>query len=223
MDLNTVLSSLSFDNSRFDEINNNNIEHMDITSLFKLENNIINNINKLKISQKDLDLLYLNYGSIKNKLNKKIDNNKNLLININMQKEEYERNDHKRNLLYLSKEYNSLLEKTNTKALLEVIKNLEQKIDLLKKDIKNKKLLQKYSKVRDSFNNVTIFVNTEKFDNKSSIVPTSLSAEEKIFWYEKRIEELIEKQMIFDKYIYLLENLYNDFLEKRMLDITISK
>jgi len=223
MDLNTVLSSLSFDNSRFDEINNNNIEHMDITSLFKLENNIINNINKLKISQKDLDLLYLNYGSIKNKLNKKIDNNKNLLININMQKEEYERNDHKRNLLYLSKEYNSLLEITNTKALLEVIKNLEQKIDLLKKDIKNKKLLQKYSKVRDSFNNVTIFVNTEKFDNKSSIVPTSLSAEEKIFWYEKRIEELIEKQMIFDKYIYLLENLYNDFLEKRMLDITISK
>ena len=223
MDLNTVLSSLSFDNSRFDEINNNNIEHMDITSLFKLENNIINNINKLKISQKDLDLLYLNYGSIKNKLNKKIDNNKNLLININMQKEEYERNDHKRNLLYLSKEYNSLLEKTNTKALLEVIKNLEQKIDLLKKDIKNKKLLQKYSKVRDSFNNVTIFVNTEKFDNKSSIVPTSLFAEEKIFWYEKRIEELIEKQMIFDKYIYLLENLYNDFLEKRMLDITISK
>jgi len=223
MDLNTVLSSLSFDNSRFDEINNNNIEHMDITSLFKLENNIINNINKLKISQKDLDLLYLNYGSIKNKLNKKIDNNKNLLININMQKEEYERNDHKRNLLYLSKEYNSLLEITNTKALLEVIKNLEQKIDLLKKDIKNKKLLQKYSKVRDSFNNVTIFVNTEKFDNKSSIVPTSLSAEEKIFWYEKRIEELIEKQMIFDKYIYLLENLYNDFLEKRMLDITLSK
>ena len=223
MDLNTVLSGLSFDNSRFDEINNSNIEHMDITSLFKLENNIINNINKLKISQKDLDLLYLNYGSIKNKLNKKIDNNKNLLININMQKEEYERNDHKRNLLYLSKEYNSLLEITNTKALLEVIKNLEQKIDLLKKDIKNKKLLQKYSKVRDSFNNVTIFVNTEKFDNKSSIVPTSLSAEEKIFWYEKRIEELIEKQMIFDKYIYLLENLYNDFLEKRMLDITISK
>ena len=140
-----------------------------------------------------------------------------------MQKEEYERNDHKRNLLYLSKEYNSLLEKTNTKALLEVIKNLEQKIDLLKKDIKNKKLLQKYSKVRDSFNNVTIFVNTEKFDNKSSIVPTSLFAEEKIFWYEKRIEELIEKQMIFDKYIYLLENLYNDFLEKRMLDITLNK
>lgn len=223
MDLNTVLSSLSFDNSRFDEINNNNIEHMDITSLFKLENNIINNINKLKISQKDLDLLYLNYGSIKNKLNKKIDNNKNLLININMQKEEYERNDCKRNLLYLSKEYNSLLEKTNTKSLLEIIKNLEQKIDLLKNDIKNKKLLQKYSKVRDSFNNVTIFVNTEKFDNKSSIVPTILSSEEKILWYEKRIEELIEKQMIFDKYIYLLENLYNDFLEKRMLDITLSK
>jgi len=223
MDLNTVLSGLSFDNSRFDEINNSNIEHMDITSLFKLENNIINNINKLKISQKDLDLLYLNYGSIKNKLNRKIDNNKNLLININMQKEEYERNDCKRNLLYLSKEYNSLLEKTNTKSLLEIIKNLEQKIDLLKNDIKNKKLLQKYSKVRDSFNNVTIFVNTEKFDNKSSIVPTILSSEEKILWYEKRIEELIEKQMIFDKYIYLLENLYNDFLEKRMLDITISK
>jgi len=223
MDLNTVLSGLSFDNSRFDEINNSNIEHMDITSLFKLENNIINNINKLKISQKDLDLLYLNYGSIKNKLNRKIDNNKNLLININMQKEEYERNDCKRNLLYLSKEYNSLLEKTNTKSLLEIIKNLEQKIDLLKNDIKNKKLLQKYSKVRDSFNNVTIFVNTEKFDNKSSIVPTILSSEEKILWYEKRIEELIEKQMIFDKYIYLLENLYNDFLEKRMLDITLSK
>ena len=223
MDINTILSSLSFDNSRFDEINSNNIEHMDISSLFKLENNIINNINKLKISKKDLDLLYLNYGSIKKKLNSKIDNNKNLLVNINIQKEEYERNDCKRNLLYLNKEYISLLEQTNTKELLNVIKNLEQKIEILKKDIKGKKLIQKYSKIRDSFNNITIFVNTEKFDNKSDVIPNNLSNEEKIIWYENRIEELIEKQMIFDKYVFMLENLYNDLLEKRMLDATFSK
>ena len=51
MDLNTVLSSLSFDNSRFDEINNNNIEHMDITSLFKLENNQLQGDSLLNIEQ----------------------------------------------------------------------------------------------------------------------------------------------------------------------------
>ena len=223
MDINTILNNLNFDNSRFDEINSANIEHMDISSLFKLENNIIDNINKLKLSKKDLDLLYLNYGSIKNKLNSKIDNNKNLLVNINIQKEEYERNDCKRNLLYLNKEYTLLLEQTNTKKLLNVIKNLEQKIDILKKDIKDKKLIQKHSKIRDSFNNITIFVNTEKFDNKTDAIPNNLSNEEKIIWYENRIGELIEKQMIFDKYIFMLENLYNDLLEKRMLDTTFSK
>ena len=219
MDIN-FLVNYSSDSSKFDEINNNNIEHLDIGSLFKLEENLINNIYKLKAKNKDLDIIYLKYHELKNKLNKKVENEKNLLIKINGQKEEYDKSDIKRKLIYLNKEYNFLIEQTNTKKLVERIKDLEQKINLLKGEIKDRKLTIEYNKIKNNYSKIIIFVNGEKFDNKIDVIPTNLPIEEKIVWYEKRIEETIEKKMIFDNYIFLLENLYNNILEKRMLDIT---
>lgn len=219
MDINYLLKQSS-DSSRFDEINNNNIEHLDIGSLFKLEENIIKNIQKLENKNKELDIMYLKYHELKNKLREKVINEKNLLIKINGQKEEYDKNDEKRKLLYVTKEYNSLLEQTNTKDLMDRIREVERKINLVKEELKDRRLTMQYNKVKSKYSKIIIFVNGEKFDNKMDIIPSNLSLEEKIVWYEKRIEEAIEKKMIFDNYLFSLENLYSEIIEKRMLDIT---
>lgn len=219
MDLSYLLKNSS-DLSKFDEINYNNIEHLDIGSLFKLEENIIKNIYKLENKNKELDIMYLKYQTLKTKLKEKVNIEKNLLIKINSQKEEYIKNDEKRKLLYVTKEYNSLLEQTNTKDLINRIKELDQKINLIKEEFKDRKLTLQYNKIKTKYSKIIIFVNSEKFDNKVDIIPNNLSVEEKIIWYEKRIEEIIEKKMIFDSYLFSLENLYKDIIEKRMLDVT---
>lgn len=219
MDINYLLKQSS-DSSRFDEINNNNIEHLDIGSLFKLEENIIKNIYKLENKNKELDIMYLKYHTLKNKLKEKVINEKKLLIKISGQKEEYDKNDEKRKLLYLTKEYNALLEQTNTKDLMDRINELEQKINLIREELKDRRLTMHYNKMKAKYSKIIIFVNSEKFDNKIDVIPNNLGVEEKIMWYEKRIEEIIEKKMIFDNYLFSLENLYNDIIEKRMLDIT---
>lgn len=219
MDINYLLKHSS-DSSKFDEINNNNIEHLDIGSLFKLEENIIKNIQKLENKNKDLDIIYLKYHELKNKLKEKVSSEKNMLIKISGQKEEYDKNDEKRKLLYVTKEYNSLFEQTNTKDLMDRIKEVEQKINLVKEGLKDRRLTMQYNKIKSKYSKIIIFVNGEKFDNKIDIIPNNLSLAEKITWYEKRIEEIIEKKMIFDNYLFSLENLYKDIIEKRMLDIT---
>ena len=219
MDINYLLK-YSSDSSRFDEINNNNLEHLDIGSLFKLEENIIKNIHKLENKNKDLDIIYLKYHELKNKLKDKVNNEKKLLIKISGQKEEYDKNDEKRKLLYLTKEYSFLLEQTNTKDLMDRIKEVEQKINLVKEELKDRRLTMHYKKIKSKYSKIIIFVNGEKFDNKIDVIPNNLSLEEKIIWYENRIDEIIEKKMIFDNYLFSLENLYSDIIEKRMLDIT---
>ena len=220
--MNSFFVCNDYDYSRFDELNSRNIEHMDISSLFKLENNIVNNINKMKENTKDLDIIYLNYKNLKNKIDSKINNDKELLIKINSKKDDYDKKDERKKLLFLTKEYNFFLEQTNTKELNKKISNLEKRINFLRENLKDKKLTLEYKKIKEQYKNILIFINSEKFDNKADAIPNNLNNKEKIDWYEKRIEELIEKQMIFDKYIYLLENLYNDILKKKMLDITFS-
>ena len=103
MDLYYLLKNSS-DLSKFDDINYNNIEHLDIGTLFKLEENVIKNIYKLENKNKELDIMYLKYQTLKTKLKEKVNTEKNLLIKINSQKEEYIKNDEKRKLLYLTKE-----------------------------------------------------------------------------------------------------------------------
>jgi len=219
MDINYLLKHSS-DSSKFDEINNNNIEHLDIGSLFKLEENIIKNIQKLENRNKDLDIIYLKYHELKNKLNEKVCNKKKLLVKINVQKEEYDKSELKRQLLYLTKEYNSLLGQTNTKDLVDRIKEIDKKINLIREELKDRRLTMQYNKIKSKYSRIVIFINSEKFDNKIDVIPNNLSLEERIMWYEKRIEEVVEKKMIFDNYLFSLENLYKDVIEKRMLDIT---
>ena len=220
--MNSFFVCNDYDYSRFDELNSRNIEHMDISSLFKLENNIVNNINKMKENTKDLDIIYLNYKNLKKRIDSKINNDKELLIKINSKKDDYDKKDERKKLLFLTKEYNFFLEQTNTKELNKKINNLEKRINFLRENLKDKKLTLEYKKIKEQYKNILIFINSEKFDNKVDVISNNLNNKEKIDWYEKRIEELIEKQMIFDKYIYLLENLYNDILKKKMLDITFS-
>lgn len=220
--MNSFLNDIKYDYAKFDELNNKNIEHMDITSIFKLENNIINKLDRINEKNKDLDIMYLNYRKLKSKIKSNIDNNKDLLIKINMYKEEFDKSDSRKKLLFLTKEYQFFQEQTNTKYLTDKIDGLENRINFIRENLKDRKITMQYNKIKSQYKNILIFINSEKFDNKSDIIPNNLGIDEKILWYEKRIEELIEKQMIFDKYIFLLENLYNDILKKRMLDITFS-
>ena len=222
MDINYLLNCSSNSN-KFDEFNSNNIEHMDIGSLFKLEENIINTVHKLESKTKDLDVIFFKYFELKEALKDKVNTEKDKLIKINSQKEEYNKNDCRRKLLYLNKEYNFLIEQTNTKILVDRIKELDKKINLIRKEIKDRKITIQYNKLKSKYNKIVIFVNSEKFDNKTDVIPNNLGVDEKIIWFEQRIEELIEKKMIFDNYLFCLENLYKDIIEKRMLDITSTK
>lgn len=217
------MDSFFNDYNDFIKLNNKNIEKMSISSLFELENNIVDDMNKLKETSKDLDLIYFNYKTLKDKINHKINNGKELLIMINSQKEYYDKKDIDKKLLFLINEYHFFLNQTNTEKINNIINNLENRINFLKDDLKSRKYTMEYKKIKEQYKNILIFINNKQFDNTEDIVPDNLNNEEKINWYEKSIEKLIQKQMVFDKYIYLLENLYNDMLNKKMLDITFSK
>ena len=110
--------------------------------------------------------------------------------------------------------------KTNTKTLISKINDIDNKINLLREKLKDRKLTIQYNKIKSKYNKIIIFVNSEKFDNKNDIIPNNITLEEKIKWYQNRIDELIEKQMILDNYIILLKNLYKNIIEKRILYIT---
>ncbi len=221
MDVNNILNEL--EERRVNKINNNDLEGLDINTMFKLETEIIDDINQLQEKYKNLDLIYFNYNKMKNKIKNKIEDKKKLLVKISMQKEEFNKIETKKKAIFLSKEYSFYKEQTNTKKLIEKIKNLCNKIDLLKGNMKNRKLTLEYNKIKEKYREIMIFVSSEKFDGKNETIPSNLTNEEKIEWLNKRIEEYIEKQMIFDNYIYLLENYYNEILDKKISNISLSK
>lgn len=221
MDVNNILNEL--EERRVNKINNNDLEGLDINTMFKLETEIIEDINQLQEKYKNLDLIYFNYNKMKNKIKNKIEDKKKLLVKISMQKEEFNKIETKKKAIFLSKEYSFYKEQTNTKKLIEKIKNLCNKIDLLKGNMKNRKLTLEYNKIKEKYREIMIFVSSEKFDSKNETIPSNLTNEEKIEWLNKRIEEYIEKQMIFDNYIYLLENYYNEILDKKISNISLSK
>lgn len=221
MDVNNILNEL--EERRVNKINNNDLEGLDINTMFKLETEIIDDINQLQEKYKNLDLIYFNYNKMKNKIKNKIEDKKKLLVKISMQKEEFNKIETKKKAIFLSKEYSFYKEQTNTKKLIEKIKNLCNKIDLLKGNMKNRKLTLEHNKIKEKYREIMIFVSSEKFDGKNETLPSNLTNEEKIEWLNKRIEEYIEKQMIFDNYIYLLENYYNEILDKKISNISLSK
>lgn len=221
MDVNNILNEL--EERRVNKINNNDLEGLDINTMFKLETEIIDDINQLQEKYKNLDLIYFNYNKMKNKIKNKIEDKKKLLVKISMQKEEFNKIETKKKAIFLSKEYSFYKEQTNTKKLIEKIKNLCNKIDLLKGNMKNRKLTLEHNKIKEKYREIMIFVSSEKFDGKNETIPSNLTNEEKIEWLNKRIEEYIEKQMIFDNYIYLLENYYNEILDKKISNISLSK
>ena len=200
-----------------------NIEDLDINTIFKLESELINEISVLEDKYKNLDLIYFNYNKMKNKIKRSIEIKKEVLIKLSNQKEDFNSLEDKRKTIYLSREYTFYKEQTNTKKLVEKIKNLYSKIDFLKGDLKNRKLTLEYNKIKEKYRDIMIFINSEKFDNKSDVIPNNLSTEEKIKWLNRGIEEYIEKQMIFDNYIFMLENYYNEVLQKRISNISLSK
>lgn len=221
MDINNILDEL--EERRIQKSNANNIDSLDINTIFKLENELINDINQLQDKYKNLDLIYFNYNKMKNKIKRKIEGKKELLVKLSMQKEEFNNIEAKKKAIFLGREYTFYREQTNTKKLVERIKNLYNKIDILKGDMKNRKLTLEYNKIKEKYRDILAFINSEKFDGKTSNMPSNFTNEEKIEWLNKRIEEYIEKQMIFDNYIYLLENYYNEVLDKKISNISLGK
>jgi len=224
MEIGNILNDLNSKTlNKYDDINKDYISSLDVNSIFKIESKIIDDLNILKEKDKNLDLIYFNYRNLKQRINKNIEKQKENLNCISMQKEEFGNIEARKKTLYLSKEYNFYKEQTNTKDLINKIKNLHSKIDLLKSDLRDRKLSLEYNKIKEKYNSILIFINSEKFDNKVDVIPSGGSNEEKINWYEKRIEEYIEKQIIFNNYIGLLENYYNEVLEKRISNTNLKE
>lgn len=217
MDVNNILNEKNESNKL------KNIDNLDINSIFRLESELINEINILEDKYKNLDLIYFNYNKMKNKIKRSIELKKEILVKLSIQKEEFNTLEDKKKTIYLSREYTFYKEQTNTKKLVEKIKNLYNKIDFLKGDLRNRKLTLEYNKIKEKYRDIMIFVNSEKFDNKNDCIPNNLSNDEKIKWFNKNIEEYIEKQMIFDNYIFMLENYYNEVLQKKISNIRLSK
>lgn len=214
MDLNKFLENFSFEfGSKFDDIKKENIHNLDIGSVFNVENSIIKEIQYIKEKSQNLDIIYLNYNKMKNNLDKKINVRKSKLILLNNEKEYYDKTTSKKKLSYLLKEYKFYLEQTDTLNYMNMIKLQHEKIEYLLKCSNNKKNNDKYVKVKNKYNNILAFVKSEKLTKCSIEVPNNVDIMFKINWYNQRINEMIEKQMIFNNYIYLLENFYKELVE----------
>lgn len=222
MDLNNLLNNFEEDfGSKFDDIKKNYNHNLDIGSLFNLENSLIKEIQIIKEKTQNLDLIYLNYDKMKNNLNRKINSKKSELINLNNEKEEYDKTTVKKKLVYLMREYKFYLEQTNTNNYMNIIKLLHTKIEYLLKSSNSKKNNMKYDKVKNKYTNILAFINSEKISNKLNNLDQNSNISEKVNWYNLRINEMLEKQMIFNNYIFLLENFYKELVSLELEKIKI--
>lgn len=198
---------------RKEKFYDSDISLLDITSLFKLEKNIITYTNELQSNNKNLDLIYFKYYELKNKINSAIKYNKDILVQINAQKKKYDLKNNYEKLNYQKKLYKLLCYQTSKSILLKQIKEMESAITILLDDLDNSYFNDKFINIKNK-NNITKVMKTK---NNS---PYKLSINEKITWYENKIEEKVKIKMIFESYMFSLENLYKDIIEKKMLDIT---
>lgn len=198
-----------------EKIYNNDISLLDISSLFKLEKNIITYINELQCNNKNIDIIYFKYHEMKDKINSTIKANKDILIEINNQKKKYDLTNNYQKLNYQKKLYKLLCYQTNNSILINQIKEIEFAITLLLDDLNNCNLKSKFNNIKDKNEKKIKKVMHSKNNN-----PYKLTINEQITWYENKIEEKIKIKMIFESYIFSLENLYKDIIEKKMLEIT---
>ena len=206
MNINNLITSLTDENNdRFDDIKKLNKHNLDIDVLFNLENKTISEIASIKEKDQNLDLIYINYNKMKNNLKKNLNTKKSKLININNLKERYDINNLNKKLSYVYNEYKFYIKNTNTDNYMNNIKDLHDKIEYLLKRISNKKIKNKYK-------NIIAFVKSEKLLN-DTILDKRKDTSYKINWYNNRINEMIEKQMIFDSYMFLLESFYDELIK----------
>lgn len=198
-----------------EKIYNNDISSLDIASLFKLEKNIITYTNELQSNNKNLDLIYFKYYELKNKINNAVKYNKDILNQISSQKKKYDLTNNYQKLNYLKKLYKLLCYQTSKYILLKQVKEIENVITLLLDDLNSSDLNNKFSNIKNKNEKKIKKVIHSKNDS-----PYKLSTNEKITWYENKIEEKIKIKMIFESYMFSLENLYKEIIEKKMLDIT---
>ena len=213
MNINNLITSLTDENNdRFDDIKKLNKHNLDIDVLFNLENKTISEIASIKEKDQNLDLIYINYNKMKNNLKKNLNTKKSKLININNLKERYDINNLNKKLSYVYNEYKFYIKNTNTDNYMNNIKELHDKIEYLLKRISNKKIINKYEKIKNKYKNIIAFVKSEKLLN-DTILDKRKDTSYKINWYNNRINEMIEKQMIFDSYMFLLESFYDELIK----------
>ena len=198
-----------------EKIYNNDISSLDIASLFKLEKNIITYTNELQSNNKNLDLIYFKYYELKNKINNAVKYNKDILTQISSQKKKFDLTNNYQKLNYQKKLYKLLCYQTSKSILLKQGKEIENVITLLLDDLNSSDLNNKFSNIKNKNEKKIKKVIHSKNDS-----PYKLSTNEKITWYENKIEEKIKIKMIFESYMFSLENLYKEIIEKKMLDIT---
>ena len=216
------MKTICIDKKNLNDLDNAiEIDKIDIDSLFDLEEETFKKINKLENKIKEIDVIYLKYDSYKDIFKKRILNDKNLLIRIQTKKEEYENGNKKDKLLFLKKEYKILLRLSNYNYLVNRINDIMEKIDILIKDDNdnnNNNLINRYNKIKARYDEILSILKSN-LSNKNTSYEIDIDSKIKMYQYE--IKRVIKKMMIFDNYLFSLDNLYKDVIEKRMLDITV--
>lgn len=156
------------------KIIDNNIKTLTIEEIFNLEYKIHKILSKIKRSSKGKEAIYYY---------------KNILIDINNIKDEYDLTNIDLKLRYLKKEYNFLIKLNKIKS---------KEINCLKR-----KLLIKRTYDKISINDSTL-PKFNKYTSKNYIIRQ----------YEKNIELLLKNKMIYDGKLYQLENLYSKLIKK---------
>ena len=204
----------------FDDVKKENIRHLSVDELFNTEIKLLKEIDIVKDESQNLDLLYLNYNNVKDHFNKKILDKKSKIIIINNNKELIDKSNLRKKNNYLKREYNFYLEQTNTKNYLNNIKLLHKKIEYLLNIYKSNIYNNRYSKIKNKYNNIIAFVKSENCE--TSKIDSSENILNQINFYNEKIENLIEKQMIFNNYIFLLESFYKDVVTNEIKKLNVN-
>ncbi len=219
MNFNSYLNDFNNEfGDEFDDIKRDKKRSLDIDNIFKTELSLLNDIKDIKNKTQNLDIIYLEYNDLKQKLNNKIKSKKKELIVLNNEKESIELTTARKKLSYLIHEYKFYVSQTNSKEYINTINLLHTKIEYILKS-SNKKLNDKYKKIKNKYSSIIAFIKSEQLSNNTSQCNNEWSILEKINWYNQKINELIEKQMIFNNYLFLLDDLYNELISYKFNNI----
>lgn len=191
-------------------LNETSKKQYEINKLFVEEEKLTNEINYITMKIKYLDISLIKYLITKEKLKNNIINKKNTITKIEEKKKIWQMNNKEDKLIYLKAQYENL-SKVNLKDKVNYIKELKSIINIIGNILKEKDII---NEINSNFKNISTITKQNYIK-----IPNNLSKEEEIIWYENQIKNIIKNKMLLEKYIFSLELLYKQIVEKK-LDVT---